>query len=730
MCGIAGGCWTSQGEPLSEAVLRRMTDAIRHRGPDDEGFYFDRPESDRPVTRTLQASGSLNSRGGAALGHRRLSIIDLAGGHQPLSNEDGTVWIAFNGEVYNYRELHPRLEALGHRFRTAGDTECIVHAYEQWGRDCVQHLRGMFAFAIWDDRRRKLFLARDRMGQKPLVYRVADGRLTFASELKSLLQVPGAPRDINREAVADFVTLQYVPHPKTMLRGYHKLPPAHWAEFDATTGDLIVRRYWEAPYARPAGADSVLVPSPPSSGERVRVRRPNGENAFSPGTTEEGTPHPNPLPSRARGEGTGEADSTFIPDPSSFIADPSSLNPDGWKSLLRERLTEAVRLRMRSDVPFGAFLSGGVDSTIITGLMQQQIEHKVQTFSIGFSVRQFDERSYAREAAAKLGTDHHEFVVDPSAVEMLPKLVEHYDEPFADSSAIPTMYLSRLTRQHVTVALSGDGGDELFAGYDRYLAVDFAAKIDRWPWAIRAIMANPIWQRLPAPVGQKSLLRRIKRFLGAFGQRPERRYANWMSIFDDARRATIFSRDFASSLGEYDGASFLLDAYSRCTETDFVQRTTCVDVETYLPCDILTKVDIASMAYGLEARSPFMDHRVVELAARIPRSLKLRGRRGKRILIETFADLLPESIQTRKKMGFGVPLDHWFRGELREMLCDTLLDPRCLQRGYFDPAAVRRLIDEHASAQWDHSSRLWLLLVFELWHRRFIDEALSPAIST
>ena len=677
MCGIAGGCWTDKGKPLSEAVLRRMTDAIRHRGPDDEGRYFS--------TTAASASTSGSRAGGAALGHRRLSIIDLSGGHQPLSNEDGSVWIAFNGEVYNYRELHLRLEGLGHRFRTASDTECIVHAYEQWGHDCLQHLRGMFAFAIWDDRRRKLFLARDRMGQKPLMYRVADGRLTFASELKSLLQVPGAPRDINHEAIADFVTLQYVPHPKTMLRGYHKLPPAHWAEFDATTGDLIVQRYWEAPYQRP------LLPSPPSSGER--------------------------------GEGTGEENSSFIPDA-------SSLNPDDWKSLLRERLTEAVRLRMRSDVPFGAFLSGGVDSTIITGLMQQQIAHKVQTFSIGFSVKQFDERSYAREAAAKLGTDHHEFVVDPSAVEMLPKLVEHYDEPFADSSAIPTMYLSRLTRQHVTVALSGDGGDELFAGYDRYLAVDFAAQIDRWPWVIRAIMANPIWQRLPAPVGQKSTLRRIKRFLAAFGQRPERRYANWMSIFDDARRPALLSRDFARSLGDYDGASFLLDAYSRCTETDFVQRTTCVDVETYLPCDILTKVDIASMAYGLEARSPFMDHRVVELAAQIPRSLKLHGRRGKRILIETFADLLPESIQTRKKMGFGVPLDHWFRGELREMLCDTLLDPRCLQRGYFDPVAVRRLIDEHISSQFDHSSRLWLLLVFELWHRRFLDESVSLGNST
>jgi len=709
MCGIAGGSWTSQGEPLGEAILRRMTDAIRHRGPDDEGQYHS------AIANLTSATGS--RAGGAALGHRRLSIIDLAGGHQPLSNEDDSVWIAFNGEVYNYRELQPRLQGLGHRFRTASDTECIVHAYEQWGHDCVRHLRGMFAFAIWDDRRRKLFLARDRMGQKPLVYRVANGRLTFASELKSLLQIPGAPRDIHPQSVAEFVTLQYVPHPNTMLRGYHKLPPAHWAEFDATTGDLIVRRYWEAPYQRPAGEDSPLVPSPPLCGERARVRGGGypGENE-SAASLPEGPLTPAHSP-KDEGEviGTAEADS-------SLIADPSSLTPHDWKVLLRERLTEAVRLRMRSDVPFGAFLSGGVDSTIITGLMQQQTSHKVQTFSIGFSVKQYDERSYAREAAAKLGTDHHEFVVDPSAVEMLPKLVEHYDEPFADSSAIPTMYLSRLTRQHVTVALSGDGGDELFAGYDRYLAVDLADKLDHWPWFVRKLLAHPIWQRLPSSAGKKSLLRRVKRFLASFAQQPERRYANWMSIFDDTRRATLFSREFADSLGGYDGASFLMKSYARCNEPDFVQRTTSVDVESYLPCDILTKVDVASMAYGLEARSPFMDHRVVELAAQIPRPLKLHARRGKRILIETFADLLPESIQSRPKMGFGVPLGQWFRGELREMLCDTLLDPRSLQRGYFDPAAVRRLIDEHASARWDHSARLWLLLVFELWHRRYIDE--------
>jgi len=658
MCGIAGGSWTGQAEPVSEAILQRMTDAIRHRGPDDWGHYF--------------ATSNGQVAGGAALGFRRLSIIDLSGGHQPMSNEDGSVWISFNGEVYNYRELKPELEKLGHRFRTVSDTECIVHAYEQWGHDCVSHLRGMFAFAIWDDRRRILFLARDRMGQKPLVYRHDGGRLTFASELKALLQIPGTPRTVDPHAVADYVTLQYVPHPRTMLLGYAKLPPAHWAEFNALTGQFTVERYWQAPYKRCS------------------------QVSHSP-----------------------EAD----------IVPVGSLSHEEWRARLRETLTEAVRLRMRSDVPFGAFLSGGIDSTIITGLMQQQSTQRVQTFSIGFAEKKFDERAYAREAATKLGTDHHEFVVDPSAVEMLPKLTWHYDEPFADSSAIPTMYLSQWTRQNVTVALTGDGGDELFAGYDRYLAVELAARIDRLPRWIRGLLASPLWQRLPASVQQKSRLRQMKRFLAALGQSPERRYANWISIFDDARRPELFSADFRQQLRTCDGASFIIGAYNQSDESDFVHRTTSVDVETYLPCDILTKVDIASMAFSLECRSPFMDHRLVELAAQMPRELKLRARRGKRILVETFADLLPESIQTRRKMGFGVPLDHWFRGSLRSLLADTLLDPKSLGRGYFDPAAVRKLIEEHTSSQWDHSARLWLLLVFELWHQRFVDDMSSSSSS-
>ncbi len=643
MCGIAGVAWESDAPPFDPAVLRRMIDAIAHRGPDDEGIYSS-PSGPGP---------------GALLGHRRLSIIDLGGGHQPLSNEDGSVWIAFNGEIYNYQELQPELIRQGHVFRTSSDTETIVHLYEQYGPDCVLKLRGMFAFAIWDQKRRQLFLARDRLGKKPLVYRHDAHQLTFASELKALLQVPGVPRELDRQAVDAYLTYQYVPHPQSILKGFAKLPPAHWALYQ--DGKLRVERYWRPAYS-----------PPPSVTEFASI-----EDA---------------------------------------------------RRQLRETLTEAVRLRMRSDVPLGAFLSGGIDSTIIAGLMQSLSSRPVKTFSIGFPVAAFDERTYAREAARFLGTEHREQVVEPSALQILPKLIWHYDEPFADSSAIPTMYLSEMTRREVTVSLSGDGGDELFAGYQRYQAVKLGMWADRLPRFVRNWLASPVWQRLPASVRQKSRRRRFKRLLSAMALEPRRRYLKWISIFDDERRAELYTPEFRDSLGGNDPAEFLLDAYGVCPERDFVTRTTCADVLTYLPCDILTKVDIASMAFALEARSPFLDHHVVDLAARLPIEWKMHGRQGKQILIDTFADLLPKRIQTRSKMGFGVPLDHWFRGELRPLVEDVLLSDKSLGRGYFEPQQVRRLVDEHVRGLWDHSYRLWSLLVLELWQRTFLDGAVPASV--
>ncbi|MBT6154308.1 MAG: asparagine synthase (glutamine-hydrolyzing) [Planctomycetaceae bacterium] len=650
MCGIAGACWTSHAEPLSETVLERMISAIRHRGPDDSGMYFS------------AADGSGAAKPQAALGHRRLSIIDLDSGHQPLANEDKTVWIAFNGEIYNYRELRQQLQAGGHHFRTETDTETIVHLYEDHGVDCVKHLRGMFAFALWDEKKGMLLLARDRLGQKPLFYRRESNRLLFGSELKSLLEVPGAPRELDIEAVDNFLTYQYVPHPQCILKGYNKLPPAHRAVYN--NGALTVERYWTPPYPADVANDN---------------------------------------------------QDTFSAD------EAARFSPSQWQTQLRETLTEAVELRMRSDVPLGAFLSGGIDSTIIVGLMQQLSPRPVQTYSIGFSIPQFDERTFAREAAEMLGTEHHEQVVTPDALEILPRLIWHYDEPFADSSAIPTMALSAMTRKNVTVALSGDGGDELFAGYDRYQAVRLAARSDRLPGPLRALLTANIWQKLPASVDQKSFRRRLKRFLGALGEPPERRYLRWIAIFDPQRLKQLYSDDFRTRLNGHDSADMILKAYAACPNRDIVTRTTATDVETYLPCDILTKVDIASMSVGLECRSPFLDHRVVELAARMPIELKQHRGRGKQILTDTFADLLPSSIQTRKKMGFGVPLDHWFRDELRPLLDETILSKRAAERGMFDTRQVRRLVDEHVTRRWDHSYRLWSLLVLEMWQREFLD---------
>ncbi|MFN0052983.1 MAG: asparagine synthase (glutamine-hydrolyzing) [Planctomycetales bacterium] len=665
MCGIAGVAWTADAPPLPLSVLERMTTELTHRGPDDAGYYHSvlAPQgSGAALPGDLLPGEQREGTGpGGALGFRRLSIIDLQGGHQPLCNEDGSIWIVFNGEIYNYLELREPLERRGHRFRTASDTETIVHLYEEHGARCVEHLRGMFALAIWDQSRRELFLARDRLGKKPLVYRHEAQRLLFASELKALLKVPGVDRELDPAALNEYLTYQYVPHPHCILRGFQKLPPAHWARY--RDGQLEVRRYWRPPYA-PANSESGLPPAAES----------------------------NPLSSESEA-----------------------------RRQLRATLTEAVTLRMRSDVPLGAFLSGGIDSTIITGLMQDASSRPVQTFSIGFSIPDFDERSYARQAAAHLRTEHHELIVEPQALSILPKLIWHYDEPFADSSAIPMLYLAEMTRRHVTVALSGDGGDELFAGYDRYQAVRLGERFDRLPGVMRRLLAAPIWQRLPASTRQKSRRRRIKRLLSALGESPERRYLKWISIFDESRLRSMYTPEMAQRLAGADAAKFLLSAYGECPSRDFVTRTTCADLLTYLPCDILTKVDLASMAHSLEARCPFLDHQVVELAARLPIEWKLDRRRGKKILVETFADLLPRDIQTRRKMGFGVPLDHWFRNELKPLLCDLLLDRRSLDRGYFRPQAVEQLVEEHLSNRWDHSYRLWSLLVLEMWLRQYLD---------
>ena len=553
--------------------------------------------------------------GGVALGHRRLAIIDLPCGQQPMPNEDGSVWVVFNGEIYNFRDLRRRLEGAGHQFRTQSDTEVLVHLYEDEGPDMLPHLNGMFAFALWDARRGQLLLARDRLGKKPLVYRHEPGRLLFASELKSILEVPGVPREIDPQALDDYLTYQYVPHPRTIFRGIAKLPPGHYAVY--RDDRLEVRPYWNPDF-------------------NVEVDRPAEEYARQ----------------------------------------------------LRELLTSAVEMRLQSEVPLGAFLSGGIDSTIIVGLMSQLAQEPVRTFSIGFPVKEFDETGYARVAAERFGTLHEEFQVRPDAMEVLPRLVWHYDEPFADSSAVPTWYVSQLTRQRVTVALTGDAGDELFAGYPRYLAAWLAEGFDRLPKMLRRLLAGGYWKHLPSGKRQKSRSRQLKRFVEMLRLPPGRRYLEWIAIFGEARRGPLYSDGLLSALPDADPLEFLAAALRRANRRDAVTAFSLADLVTYLPCDLMTKVDIASMAHGLECRQPFLDYRVVELAAAMPRRLKFRRGRGKRILRETFADLLPGGDPAAAEDGLRRAAGPLVPPRAPRLHPQVLFDKGTLERGYFRPEAV------------------------------------------
>ena len=636
MCGIAGAIWNDEAEPITRTVLERMTTAVAHRGPDGSGFFNDS-----------------STGGGVALGHRRLAIIDIDGGRQPLSNEDGTVWITFNGEIYNYKELRGQLAARGHAFRTDSDTEVIVHLYEEKGFGCLEDLCGMFAFAIWDARKQLLFMARDRIGQKPLVYSVQDNRCIFASEMKSILQAPDISREIDPVALNEYLAYLYIPHPRTIFKRIRKLPPAHYAVFQR--GELSVRRYWNPDFDQIAAA--------------------------------------------------------------SF---------EELQDQLRDVLLESVRLRMRSDVPLGAFLSGGVDSAVIVGLMQQLSSKKVQTYTIGFPIEEYDETDYARMTANHLRTDHRQLQVRPRSFDILPQLIWHYDEPYGDSSAIPTYYVSQLTREHVKVALTGDGGDELFGGYPRYETVRQFGRFDAAPW-LRGLAKHVPWSRLPVPDRERSMIRRLCQRGALLAEAPSRRYASWVTHYHPDRRKMLYSDDFLAELGQDGADEFFVAAIDRCRSACAGTRAMAADIQSYLPCDLLTKVDVASMAHGLECRSPFLDHRVVELAISIPYKFKISGGKTKRILKQTFRNLIPAPVASGAKRGFSIPLDNWFRKEHRAMACDVLLDSSALNRGFFRREAVQRIVDEHVSGRWNHGERIWALLCLELWHRMFIDDqAVTP----
>jgi len=604
-----------------------MNEAIRHRGPDEDGFYF----SD-----------------GVGLAMRRLAIIDLKSGQQPIHNQDRTAWIVFNGEIYNYRELREQLEKLGHEFYTDSDTEAIVHAYDQYGTDCPKYLRGMFAFAIWDERTKSLFLARDRVGKKPLLYAELDGELVFGSEFTALLQHPRISRDVDVEAIHYYLTFICVPAPLTAYRAIRKLEPGHWLLWRG--GEIKTERYWQLDFSKKVSLDEE------EAGERVV-----------------------------------------------------------------ELLREAVRVRLMSEVPLGAFLSGGIDSSAVVALMAQESSEKIKTFSIGFDEQDFSELHHARRVAEHVGADHHEFIVRPDAMEVLPTLVEHYGEPFADSSAIPSYYVSKETRAFVTVALNGDGGDECFAGYERYAAMNIAQKYANLPGVLRNGVISNVVNALPGFDTRQNPLRKARRFLAAASLPPVERYLRWVSSFDEAAKQNLYAEGFRQQTAKFRTASILEPWFAKANGAGIVDAALLTDTMTYLPNDLLVKMDIASMTVSLEARSPFLDHHLMEFAASLPEKLKLRRLTTKYLLKRVLKKLVPAENLNRSKMGFGVPIGHWFRGAMQPFLRETLLSEKALGRGLFKPEMVRQLIDSHVSVKADHSHRLWTLLMLELWFERFID---------
>jgi asparagine synthase (glutamine-hydrolysing) len=614
---------------VSHELVGRMCEAVRHRGPDEDGFYL---------------------RESVGLAMRRLAIIDLRGGQQPMHNEDKSAWIVFNGEIYNYLELREKLEKLGHKFYTDSDTEAIVHAYEAYGADCPKHLRGMFAFAIWDERREELFLARDRVGKKPLLYAEVDGELVFGSEFTALLLHPKVSRAIDMRALHYYLSFMCVPAPLTAYRDIKKLEPGHTLRWRKRDGQIRTERYWQPDFTHKT-----------SLGE----------------------------------EEAGER--------------------------LMEILRDAVRVRLMSEVPLGAFLSGGIDSSAVVALMSQESSSKIKTYSIGFEEQDFNELKHARRVAEHVGTDHHEFIVRPNALEILPTLVEHYGEPYADSSAVPTYYLSRETRRHVTVALNGDGGDECFAGYQRYAAMRLAESYRRLPDALRRNLLERAIVMLPSFDKHRSRTASLKRFVRAASLPKVERYMHWVSVFNSEAKSRLYSREFSHEVETLHTSELLQPWFASPNGSGILDEVLLADTMTYLPNDLLVKVDIASMAVSLEARSPFLDHHVIEFAASLPEKMKLRGMTGKYLLKRMLKPLLPAEILGRRKMGFGVPIGHWLRGEMQGMMRETLLSDKAMARGLFNPQAVHALVEEHTSGQLDHSHRLWTLLMLELWFERFID---------
>jgi asparagine synthase (glutamine-hydrolysing) len=639
MCGIAGVLVTNSSQVRLDltSLVSRMVGAIRHRGPDDSGVL---------------------SENGVALGHARLSIIDLsAAGHQPMATQDGQLSIVFNGEIYNFKELRAQLIEKGYHFSSHTDTEVILNGYHHWGREVFSHLRGMFAVAIWDARGDELILARDRVGKKPLFYAWHEGVFLFGSEIKAILAMPGFARQPDLEAIHHYLTLQYVPAPLSAFEGVKKLPQASYMVL-TRQGTAHIQPYWQ-------------LPSP----HDVRIR---------------------PV--------------------------------EELREELISLLDESVRLRMISDVPLGAFLSGGVDSSAVVAMMSRHSSGRIKTFCIGFDEVDYDERAYARMVAERYDTDHHEMVVRPNAMEVLPKLIWHYNEPFADPSALPTYYVSEIARQHVTVALNGDGGDESFLGYGRYKQCLQSEWISRLPRSLR-LLGSRIAMAIPHRLERHMIPRVARRWLSYLSEKDSRRYAPSMAYFFEQDKIAGYDNNLLPYL-ETSSLDLLEKFFSQ--SPSYVGGAAWADIHTYLPDDLLVKVDIASMAHGLEARSPLLDHTLMEWAARIPPSQKIANGETKSILKSAMEPYLPREVLYRPKMGFGVPIDHWLKTSMKEFAYDTLLSHSARQRGLVKPSYVRTMLDEHRGGVRLHHTRLWALLMLELWFQMWIDPAeppLAPPIS-
>jgi asparagine synthase (glutamine-hydrolysing) len=599
-----------------------MCQSIVHRGPDDEGIFV---------------------KDGAGLGVRRLSVIDLSGGHQPVFNEDKTICIVYNGEIYNFPELRRDLEGRGHRFHTHTDTEVIVHLYEEMGRECVLKLRGMFAFAIYDTRNRRLLLARDRLGIKPLHYAFAHGRLWFASEIKSILAVAPELATIDQRALWQYMYFGYIPDPATAFLPIRKLSPGHILEFEE--GEVSIHQYWDLP--------------------EYGTHRPRDE--------------------------------------------------EECLQELEERLAEAVRIRLIADVPLGTLLSGGTDSSTIVALMARASSRPVKTFSVGFRQTDFNEAPYARLVAEHFGTDHHELILEPDVVETVESLTHSLEEPFGDSSILPTYFISRLARQHVTVALSGDGGDEAFGGYERYQVHLQRRNFDWIPEWVGHVYRKHLHRGLPSGLPGRNLAYSISLPWAE-------RYLEGISLQPFDREMALLSNEFrTAALGEIDPLSSFREYLDEAPARDPLSRVLYLDTKTYLPGDILTKVDRMSMLASLEVRVPILDHLFLEWVTGLSPEWKLRGTKQKYIFTKLAERVgVPREVLSRPKQGFALPLRHWIRNELKDLIMSVLLDSSTRQRGYFNPEGVQRLLDEHFRGRRDHSARIWRFLMFELWHRNFL----------